>query len=506
MGLKDLIIETIQYISGWPKRKLVEAVLVLREKYLELDKKYLDLGKRNLELQAENDRLKKEIEDKKIKEVNATANRPSSKQPEWEEKGVGNDGKGKRKKGRGNEPRKGSGNKEKNLEPTKSVIAAVEQCDKCGKDLKAEKPLKSSNKRIIEDIPEPCVKTVVTEVILEKKFCDVCKSVVTARSELALPKSDIGLNATIRIIYMWVALCLSLPKISEYLRTFFGLKISTAGLSRQVIRLSKILKDVYEEILEDVKKCKILHGDETGWRVKAKPWWLWVFGSTDSAYFLITKSRESDVVRRVLGDVFNGVLIVDGWRAYLSLLCEQQSCLAHLLRKIRKFRKAFPELVAISRFYIKLRRIIRDGEKLQINRQLFGEEVFQRRLDRLEERLDILLEWTNPDAILKTVIKKVKLQRPRILTFVKHPEAPCHNNFAEYLIRIGVLKRKISGGSLSEEGASAYAALLSVYVTCKLRRISFPDFMKESLHNYIKTGKPMLLKDYAAAKAAKMAA
>lgn len=499
MGLKDIIIETIQYIRSWPKRKLVEAVLILREKYLESEKKVL-------ELQAEVDRLKKEIEDKKIKEINKEANKPSSKQPEWEEKGVGNDGKGKKKKGRGNEPRKGSGNKEKNLEPTKSEIAAVDQCDKCGKDLKAEKPLKSSNKRIIEDIPEACVKTVVTEVILEKKFCDDCKSVVTARSELALPKSDIGLNATILISYMWIALCLSLPKISDYLSTFFRLKISTAGLSRQVIRLSKILKDVYAEILEDVKKSKILHGDETGWRVKAKPWWLWVFGSIDSAYFLIAKSRESDVVRRVLGDVFGGILIVDGWRAYFNLLCEQQSCLAHLLRKIRKFRKAFPELVVISKFYIKFRRIIRDGEKLQLNRKELGEEVFQRRLERLKERLDILLEWPNPDNILKVIIKKVKLQKPRILTFVEYPEVPCHNNFAEYLIRIGVLKRKISGGSLSAEGAEAYAVLLSVYVTCKLRRISFPDFMKESLRSYIRTEKPMLLKDYATIKATKIAA
>jgi transposase len=55
------------------------------------------------------------------------------------------------------------------------------------------------------------------------------------------------------------------------------------------------------------------------------------------------------------------------------------------------------------------------------------------------------------------------------LTFVEHPGAPCHNNYAEFLIRIGVLKRKISGGSVSAEGANAYAILLSIYVTCKLR-------------------------------------
>ncbi|MCP4991689.1 MAG: transposase [Colwellia sp.] len=107
-----------------------------------------------------------------------------------------------------------------------------------------------------------------------------------------------------------------------------------------------------------------------------------------------------------------------------------------------------------------------------------------------------LLKWPNPDDVLKDIIKKVKNQQSRILTFVEHPGVPCHNNFAEYLIRLGVLKRKISGGSLCAEGANAYAILLSIYVTCKLRGISFPVFMKESLRHYIRTGKPMLLKSF----------
>jgi transposase len=107
-----------------------------------------------------------------------------------------------------------------------------------------------------------------------------------------------------------------------------------------------------------------------------------------------------------------------------------------------------------------------------------------------------LVSWPNPDSILEEIIKKVKRQQPRILTFVKHPGVPFHNNYAEYLIRIGVLKRKISGGSVSAKGAEAYAILLSIYVTCTLRGMSFPKYLKESLKHYIKTGKPLSLKSY----------
>jgi len=51
---------------------------------------------------------------------------------------------------------------------------------------------------------------------------------------------------------------------------------------------------------------------------------------------------------------------------------------------------------------------------------------------------------------LAEIIKKVKRQQPRLLTFVENAGGGAsHNNYAEYLIRVGILKRKISGGSVS---------------------------------------------------------
>jgi len=490
MNLKDILSATYTALSKLSKNKLLRALKSLRERYIKLEEKYN-------ELKAENERINAILKKEKIKAVNEDANKPSSKKPEWDKKGVGNDGKGRKKgKGRGKKPRKGAGNRPKNAEPDRTEKATVDRCNLCGKDLTGKEPLESSNERIIEDIPDIVERPEVIKVEQEKKYCDDCKEVLTAKSELALPKADIGLNSTILICYLWVALCLPFTKIKDYLKTFFGKDISTSGLSQHVIRVSKMMKDVYDEVLGDINNAVTLHADETGWRVRGKNWWLWVFGTQDSAYFTVDKSRGSSVVRRVLGEIFLGLLVVDGWNAYLQLICEQQSCMAHLLRKIRKLRDAFPRLSTIVKFYIKLRRILRDGERLQTYREKLGEKVFQRRLKRLEKRLDNLLNWPNPNEILEEIIKKVRRQQPRILTFVEHPGAPCHNNYGEFLIRIGVLKRKISGGSVSAEGANAYAILLTIYVTCKLRGISFPKYMKESLRHYIKTGKPMSLGIY----------
>ncbi len=149
-------------------------------------------------------------------------------------------------------------------------------------------------------------------------------------------------------------------------------------------------------------------------------------------------------------------------------------------------------------FYLKLRKIIRDAEKLQAARAGLDEIAFRRRLKALQRRLDELLKWNNPNDVLKEVIKKVRRQKEHILTFVNHDGAPHHNNYGEYIIKKGVVKRKMSGGSMSPEGVRAYACIQSVAMTCQLRNISFHRFLKASLVNYIRTGKPTLLSEYEA--------
>ncbi|MCP4270917.1 MAG: transposase, partial [Gammaproteobacteria bacterium] len=362
MNLREIFTTSFSMFFKWRKANLVKALIELRDKYLQSQTRVNQLEKKITQ-------LKEQLEKDKIKATNKQVNKPSSKQAEWEKGSPKKQDKGKKKRrGRKQKPRQGAGNRTKNKKPNQTATASVEQCDICGKDLGDQPPLKSTNERIIEDIPDPPEKTNVTLVTQQKKYCADCQQVITAKSDLALPGADIGLNATVLACYLWVAACLPYTKIKEYLGTFFRFSISTSGLSRHVIRVAEIMKSVHTEILTLINNGSILQADETGWRVRGSPWWLWVFGTQDAAYFTVDKSRGTKVVRRVLGEIFLGVLVVDGWSAYLSLVCEQQSCMSHLLRKIRKFRDAFPHLTEIVKFYLKFRRIILDGERLQHNR------------------------------------------------------------------------------------------------------------------------------------------
>jgi regulator of replication initiation timing len=88
MNVKEILSATYQILSKWPNKKLLKTIQYLREKYSELEKEISGL-------KAENAKLKEELSKIRIRSVNEKINQPSSKQPEWEEKGVGNDGKGR---------------------------------------------------------------------------------------------------------------------------------------------------------------------------------------------------------------------------------------------------------------------------------------------------------------------------------------------------------------------------------------------------------------------------
>ena len=488
-------------LSLLPKAKLIALILEQREdtrsRLEEKDKQITELSEQLAKLHGE---IEKERAGHKVKNINTHVNQPTSKKPEWDKDGNPKlTTKGQKKKTNKKKKRKkriGCGNRGKSdLTPDQTHFIPLASCPCCGNDL-GDRKGKADNRRRVEDIAPPAEKTTLFKEVTEFKWCDHCKKMVSSTSEKALPGSDIGLNAMIEMAYLWVMCALSFPKIRALFINFKTLRLSTAGISRIMIRLSDLLQPVYEEILNDVKQGAKIWADETGWRVKGKLWWLWIFANQRSAYYWPDKTRGGAVVERLLGEVFLGILIVDGWHAYTKSVCDRQTCMAHIFRKIRAFIDAFPHYRSIMKFYLKLRRIITDGEKLQTARNGLSELVFQRRLKALEQRLDALLEWKSPNDTLKAVIKKVRRQKEHILTFITHEGAPHHNNYGEYIIKKGVVKRKMSGGSMSAEGARAYACIQSVAMTCQLRGISFHRFLKASLVCYIRRGRPMLLAEY----------
>ena len=79
MSIKDIIVSGYQALINLPKKKLVQAVQLLRDWYNELLEKNKDLEERISILCEENKKLKEEIELKKIISINEKANKLSLK-------------------------------------------------------------------------------------------------------------------------------------------------------------------------------------------------------------------------------------------------------------------------------------------------------------------------------------------------------------------------------------------------------------------------------------------
>ena len=212
-------------------------------------------------------KLKENEDSTKRRKINETVNQPTSKKPEWD-KELPEKKKKKKRRAKGRPGRKGAGNRpkpdadEKNINP-------LEQCPNCATDL-TDRPIITTYERIVEDIAPPPEKTIVSKETTESKWCPKCQQVVYSKTEAALPKSDIGINTLVLICYLWVVSAISLPGIANYLNAFFRITISTAGISRMMIRLRLILTPIHEEILSDLKAGAMIFADETGWRVHGK--------------------------------------------------------------------------------------------------------------------------------------------------------------------------------------------------------------------------------------------
>ncbi len=263
-------------------------------------------------------------------------------------------------------------------------------------------------------------------------------------------------------------------------------------------RLADLLFAWYEEIRQDIQKTGVLHGDETGWRVNGKTHWLWCFTSRTATIFTIEQSRGSPVVLEFIQECFNGVFVSDFWYAYNVLSCAKQKCLVHLLRELERVWKSKDSRGDWSRFCKKLKRLICDAIRLRKRRDELEETTYQRRCQRIEKRLELIIEheWSNQEA--RRLIKRLKRHQDELFTFLSNPDVPFDNNFGERSIRGAVIMRKNSYNNRSDRGARTQSVLMSVFFTLKQRGLNPVDTTKKALQIYITTGKLPKLAEFSA--------
>jgi len=300
-----------------------------------------------------------------------------------------------------------------------------------------------------------------------------------------------SLGNSILILSAWLHFSLgnTISQILEVFNFHLQFKMSQGGLVQMWHRLAGILVQWYEEITKDIQNAGVLHGDETGWRVNGKTHWLWCFTSKTATIFTIERSRASPVVLEFIKECFAGVFVSDFWYAYNVLTCVKQKCLGHLLRELKRVQQYKDTSGDWAKFSKKLKRLIRDAIRLRKRKAEPDEATYQRRCERIEKRLQLILEhgWSNKEA--KRLLKRLIRHQGELFTFLHNKDVPYDNNFGERSIRGAVIMRKNSYNNRSEKGAITQSVLMSVFFTIKQRGLNPVDTVKKALKIYMKTGK-----------------
>lgn len=395
----------------------------------------------------------------------------------------------KKQKGKQGRPVNHKGEHRNVPEPDKTVSLHLQLCPECGGPLSECQAKSTRRQRTVEDIPEG-IKAETTRYEMSTYWCPHCKKTFTPKVPDALPGHTIGNRLLTLTAWLHYFSGNTLSRVIELFNYHLSIKLTPGGLIHSWSCLGEIFKPWYKEIKAECFKSGVLHGDESGWRVNGQTEWLWCFATQKETYYFIVPSRGQPAVHEFFKEFYDGVLVTDFWGPYEQVACTgMQKCLVHLLREFKRIEKYKDTSEDWPAFRKKLHRIIMDAITLwRDKRESLDVEVYSRRCDLVESRLDTLLEqeYTNPEA--QRLVKRLRKHRHALFTFLYRTDVPFDNNHAERSIRPTVLIRKNSYGNRSDDGAETQSILMSIFQTLKQRGVSPTDVLGYALRQYCLTG------------------
>jgi hypothetical protein len=101
----------------------------------------------------------------------------------------------------------------------------------------------------------------------------------------------------------------------------------------------------------------------------------------------------------------------------------------------------------------------------------------RRRKTQMQARFDRIFKRRTGFATLDRLLARLHANKAELLTVLDRPEIPLHTNGSENDIRCQVIRRKISGGTRSDQGRACRDAFLGLSKTCQKLRLSFWDYL-----------------------------
>ena len=282
---------------------------------------------------------------------------------------------------------------------------------------------------------------------------------------------------------------MSYTTLQTHLADVFGVQLSTGQLTKITTRrVSAALAEPYEQLLVALPEEHQLGIDETGHKDDGQRHWTWCFRARSFILFLIAASRGSDVLAKVLGTAFDGVINCDYFSAYRKFMngssAIMQFCLAHLIRDVKFLAEQNDKVTRtwaehMLKGFEELFHLIHRREQLT-------ERRFQSKLERCRDKLIRQFRSAPDRPGVRDLRQRFKLHAKQFFTFVTTPGIEPTNNLTEQAIRYIVIDRKVTQGTRGPNGQRWSERIWTVLSTCRLQRRSAFEFLCDAVHAFLR--------------------
>lgn len=337
----------------------------------------------------------------------------------------------------------------------------------------------------------PPLKPTVTEYQLYS-LCGRCGHLHRAILPQPVAQSSFGARLTGLVAYFTAVLHLPRRAVQDCFQTVFGVTVALGSTQNLLQQTSEALGPIDQELKDALPRQAVINADESGWYRR----WVWIFVTSSFIYFHIALSRGSQVLKGLLGEVYQGILGVDRWGAYTKYHKGlMQLCWEHLKRDIRGIgeigrKLQSKEARAFARRMEYLRKALM-AIWYRYKRDRIGRKRLIRASEPTRRRIEKCLQdyCGSADRSVRSFARRLSKLSGHLFTFILYEGVEPTNNSSERGIRPAVLWRKICFGNKSDGGAIVSARLLTVTRTCWLQKRNALEFLAQAITAY-RTGSP----------------
>ena len=224
-------------------------------------------------------------------------------------------------------------NLEMSKNPDEKIDLKLTACPITGEILSDEDIIDVVRKQVFE-LPEPRLQ--ITE------YCTYIyqnsNGELVSRTDEDFLKSNVqyGKNFNSWLVYLHDFQMLPLNRIRQLAKDLYGVSISEGTILLARETLNERLDGFEIRLKERLQKSKVVHADETGFKVNGKQNWLHTVCNQSFTFLGVHKKRGYDAIRDFgILENFNGALMHDCLGMYFKLEnCKHLLCNPHLLREL----------------------------------------------------------------------------------------------------------------------------------------------------------------------------